>query len=232
MAKHITGKTYRKEGRDRERLFTEITCSDCGAKTYERRKDRIQAALDRDCKSCKAIATADRKLQRQQDLALLKAHRSIFRLLPRPDRRLKHGCHRLCSRTAHIYAGMVRRCVNPNDASYEYYGGRGITVCDRWLESIKNFFDDMGPAPAGYSLERVDVNGNYEPENCKWIPLSDQSKNRRCSLANRGIDPDEYWRQYHKAWQQRNAERISAQRKARYVPTGRPRGRPRKTQKK
>jgi hypothetical protein len=235
--KQITGKVYRKEGRDRERLYTEITCLECGAKTYERKKDKIDQALHRNCMSCHSITRLDkeaqRKLQSEQDLALLTAFRSIYRLIPKLDKRVKHGCYSLCTRTAKIYKNMLRRCYNTNAAGYEYYGGRGIAVCDRWRESVQNFFDDMGTAPEGYSLERVDVDGNYEPDNCKWIPKRDQSKNRRCSLVNRGIDdPVDHWMEYRRAYRQRNAESIAAKRKARYNYKRGPQLHPRKSQKK
>ena len=61
------------------------------------------------------------------------------------------------------------------------YGGRGIIVCPRW-HIFDNFFTDMGERPQGFSLERIDVNGNYEPENCKWIPKGEQINNRRNTL--------------------------------------------------
>jgi hypothetical protein len=77
---------------------------------------------------------------------------------------------------------MLNRCTNPNGYDWKLYGGRGITVCDRWRHSFENFLADLGERPPGrYSIERIDVNGNYEPDNCKWIPLRDQVKNRRCS---------------------------------------------------
>jgi hypothetical protein len=73
---------------------------------------------------------------------------------------------------------MLQRCFNPKATGYKHYGGRGITVCERWL-SFANFLADMGPRQAGYSIERNNVNGSYEPDNCEWIPLADQPKNRR-----------------------------------------------------
>jgi hypothetical protein len=73
---------------------------------------------------------------------------------------------------------MKQRCLNPNNQNYRYYGGRGIKVCEEWL-SYSNFFRDMGAPPPGFSLERIDVNGNYEPKNCKWIPRGEQAKNTR-----------------------------------------------------
>jgi hypothetical protein len=76
------------------------------------------------------------------------------------------------------WVSMRQRCRDPGCRSYKNYGGRGISVCARW-DLFENFLADMGPRPPGYSIERVDNNGNYEPSNCKWIPKGDQSRNRR-----------------------------------------------------
>jgi hypothetical protein len=73
---------------------------------------------------------------------------------------------------------MMVRCYNPRDAHYHQYGGRGIVVCDRW-QNAANFVADMGERDVGFSIERVDNNGNYEPSNCVWLPIRMQSKNRR-----------------------------------------------------
>jgi hypothetical protein len=74
---------------------------------------------------------------------------------------------------------MRYRCNNPNHHAYENYGGRGITVCSRW-DNFENFLQDMGPRPSlEYTLDRIENNGNYEPNNCKWATALEQRHNRR-----------------------------------------------------
>lgn len=127
---------------------------------------------------------------------------------------------------------MKKRCSNKRSASYKYYGGKGITVCSRWLD-FGLFVADMGlPPAADYSIEREDSNGNYEPGNCTWATTKKQSNNKSSSVfveingerltvaewaAKHGVSPNLYWPRINKlGWDPVDAVTMPAVRGKRY----------------
>lgn len=118
----------------------------------------------------------------------------------------KHGMSYTKFRS--IHNNILRRCFNPKDEFFKDYGGRGINICVKW-KTLTGFIEDMLPSYVdGLSIERIDVNGNYEPNNCKWIPMEKQALNKRNSLifSHNGITQclSEWARYYklpyHKLW--------------------------------
>lgn len=120
------------------------------------------------------------------------------------------------SREYRIYCLMKGRCRNPNTPGYKNYGGRGIKVCDRWINSFENFLADIGNSPSNeYSLDRINNDGNYEPGNCRWATRKQQTNNKRGNsiIEHNGIkltvaqwaeklnmNPDLIYRRLYRGW--------------------------------
>lgn len=107
-----------------------------------------------------------------------RTHNARGNFLPRHGHVPRKNGQRSPSPTYRSWGAMITRCSNPNVENYVRYGGRGITVCQRWRD-FANFLADMGERPEDTSIDRIDVNGDYEPGNCRWATAEQQRANRR-----------------------------------------------------
>lgn len=119
-----------------------------------------------------------------------------------------------------VYKGMVSRCQNKNHDRYHRYGGRGVKVCERWLESFENFYEDMGDRPSSkHQIDRIDNDGDYTPENCRWVTVSENSLNKefkkgKLNIRNIYKDGNSY---YAMVTRQRNTRTSSYNRDLEHV---------------
>jgi hypothetical protein len=97
-----------------------------------------------------------------------------------------HGHKRLDggSKAYKVWTNMKSRCTNPKASQYKDYGGRGITVCDRWMKSFENFLEDMGEPEGSLQIDRIDNNGGYSKDNCRWVTRSVNRRNNRAHVVN------------------------------------------------
>lgn len=104
------------------------------------------------------------------------------------------------SRTYQTWSNMLSRCGNENSTFYCYYGSLGITVRDRWKESFENFLEDMGEAPEGMTIDRVNPQGDYYKENCRWTDAYTQAWNRKKFKNNSSGKTGVYWNKLNEKW--------------------------------
>lgn len=134
------------------------------------------------CGATKVVATTNLKSGDITSCGCLRAE-----LLPNMN--LRHGGNRGGRRTKEYraWAHIIGRCGNPGDKAYADYGGRGIKVCERWSASFESFLADMGVAPAGSTIERLDNDGDYAPGNCVWATRAAQVRNTRRTIKVDGV---------------------------------------------
>ena len=176
-----TGKTYR--------LLNQLQCDQCGAVTYAQGPAQTDRYMHKSCDVCDTLATAKRRGILDIVFDRVKAREIRKRLADgSKTRQINHGLTH--TKLYKRWLNMLARCYDSQSASYPEYGGRGITVCDEWLD-FSNFFWHLGEVPIGMELDRVDNDYIYCPENVRWATHDENVSNRRKSFK-RGTQRSSY----------------------------------------
>jgi hypothetical protein len=188
------------------RIKTNATKS-CGCLRFNKKTEATLAKM-KEAKACKIIDLTGKKFNRLTIIGLSHQKGNFYwdarcdcgKFLKVNGGNLKNGHSKSCGclnkekvtarRTKHnlsgtriykIWTSMISRCNQPKDYHYKWYGSRGISVCSRWLHSFENFYEDMGERPEGRSLDRINNDGDYSPDNCRWSTYKEQANNTRKS---------------------------------------------------
>ena len=147
---------------------------------HERRRGHRRVEVKCDCGTVRIMTVGNLKRDNAKEKSCGCARWETFH-------RRRHGMTE--TPTHNSWWSMLERCTKPKHKDYALYGGRGIVVCERW-SLFENFLADMGERPPGMTLDRVDVNGNYEPGNCRWATAKQQALNRRRSSRTKLTEAD------------------------------------------
>lgn len=145
----------------------------------ERRTKRTMWHCRCDCGTVSLVSVSNLRGGGTQSCGCLGRERASKRRLKHGHTKGNHISKKNISSAYVSWTAMKSRCSRKVAHNYKYYGGRGITVCDRWRDSFENFLADMGPRPPKHSLDRINNDGNYEPGNCRWASDIVQKRNKR-----------------------------------------------------